>query len=108
MMLVVPDTSGEGADRHLCRFSDAGNDDLTTRSGGRRPKSAKARNRVGRWCVGGAAGGRCRKRLWGIGRVTGLLAICGGYPARTEMQLISFGPNIAKWGIQVFFHQRFK
>ena len=29
----------------LCRFSDAGNDDLTTRSGGRRPKSAKARNR---------------------------------------------------------------
>ena len=32
----------------LCRFSDAGNDDLTTRSGGRRPKSAKARNRVGR------------------------------------------------------------
>jgi putative ABC transport system substrate-binding protein len=32
----------------LCRFSDAGNDGLTTRSGGRRPKSAKARNRVGR------------------------------------------------------------
>jgi hypothetical protein len=31
----------------LYRFSDAGNDDLTTRSGGRRPKSAKARNRVG-------------------------------------------------------------
>ena len=29
----------------VCRFSDAGNDDLTTRSGGRRPKSAKARNR---------------------------------------------------------------
>jgi len=29
----------------MCRFSDAGNDDLTTRSGGRRPKSAKARNR---------------------------------------------------------------
>jgi hypothetical protein len=29
----------------LCRFSDAGNDDLTTRSGGRRPKSAKARSR---------------------------------------------------------------
>jgi len=31
----------------LCRFLAAGNDDLTTRSGGRRPKSAKARNRVG-------------------------------------------------------------
>jgi len=32
----------------LCRFSDAGNDDLATRSGDRRLKSAKARNRVGR------------------------------------------------------------
>jgi hypothetical protein len=32
----------------LCRFSDAGNDDLTMRCGGRRPKSAKARNRVGK------------------------------------------------------------
>jgi hypothetical protein len=31
--------------QHLCRFSDAGNDDPTTRSGGRRRKSAKARNR---------------------------------------------------------------
>jgi hypothetical protein len=29
----------------MCRFSAAGNDDLTTCSGGRRPKSAKARNR---------------------------------------------------------------
>ena len=28
---------------------------LSTRSGGRRPKSAKARNR-GQWCSGGAAG----------------------------------------------------
>jgi hypothetical protein len=28
----------------LCRFSDAGNDNLTTCSNGRRPKSAKARN----------------------------------------------------------------
>src|SRR4051794_1905421 len=27
----------------MCRFSTAGDDDLTTRSGGRRPKSAKAR-----------------------------------------------------------------
>src|SRR3984893_17683578 len=31
---------------HLCRFSDAGNDDLTTGCGGRRPKGAKARNRM--------------------------------------------------------------
>src|SRR3984893_15615895 len=29
----------------LCRFSDAGSDELSTRSGGRRSKSAKARNR---------------------------------------------------------------
>ena len=29
----------------VCRFSDAGMTDLSTRSGGRRPKSAKARNR---------------------------------------------------------------
>jgi hypothetical protein len=28
----------------MCRFSDAGNDDLTTRSGSQRPKSAKARS----------------------------------------------------------------
>ena len=31
--------------RTLCRFSDAGNDELAMRSGDRRPKSAKARNR---------------------------------------------------------------
>jgi len=39
----------------LCRFSDAGNDDLTTRCGGRRPKSAKARNRGRVRSVGRAA-----------------------------------------------------
>src|SRR5215470_13661778 len=50
----------------VCRFSDAGNTDLTTRSAIRRPKSAKARNRVGRWCAFGAAGGRCRKKAMGI------------------------------------------
>jgi hypothetical protein len=38
--------------RLLCRFSDAGNDEPLTRSGGRRLKSAKARNRVGRGTVG--------------------------------------------------------
>ena len=31
--------------RLLCRFSDAGNDDTIHALGGRRPKSAKARNR---------------------------------------------------------------
>ena len=30
----------------MCRFSDAGNDDLTTRSGSRRPKSAKAQKQT--------------------------------------------------------------
>ena len=50
----------------LCRFSDAGDSDLTTRSDGRRPKSAKARNRVGREETGGAAGARRRKRAMGI------------------------------------------
>src|SRR5882672_11654936 len=39
----------------LCRFSDAGMRRLSTRCGGRRPKSAKARNR-GKWGSGGAAG----------------------------------------------------
>ena len=40
----------------MCRFSDAGNDNLTARSGGRRPKSAKARNRAVGWYGGAAAG----------------------------------------------------
>jgi hypothetical protein len=53
--------------RVMCRFSDAGNDDLATRSGGRRPKSAKARNRVGKQYAGGAAAERFGKRLWGFG-----------------------------------------
>jgi hypothetical protein len=39
----------------LCRFSYAGSDDPSTRSGGRRLKSAKARNR-GKWGTVGAAG----------------------------------------------------
>jgi hypothetical protein len=59
------------AGRLMCRFSDAGNDDLTTRSGGRRPKSAKARNRAGRWYAASAAGERCQKRLWGFGHGSG-------------------------------------
>src|SRR5258706_10415139 len=41
--------------RFLCRFSDAGMTRLSTRCGGRRPKSAKARSR-GKWGTGGAAG----------------------------------------------------
>ena len=39
----------------LCRFSDAGMTRPSTRSGGRRLKSAKARNR-GKWGTVGAAG----------------------------------------------------
>ena len=46
---------------HLCRFSAAGNDDLTMRSDDRRPKSAKARNRVERWCADGAAKVRTKR-----------------------------------------------
>ena len=39
----------------LCRFSDAGNDEARHTLGGRRLKSAEARNR-GRWGTVGAAG----------------------------------------------------
>jgi hypothetical protein len=51
--------------RELCRFSDAGMPSLSTRSGGRRPKSAKARNRGG-W------GTAVPRALWGIERGAGL------------------------------------
>ena len=47
----------------LCRFSDAGMTRLSTRCGGRRPKSAKARN-CGKWGTGDAAG------LWRFSRGT--------------------------------------
>jgi hypothetical protein len=47
----------------LCRFSDTGNDDLTTRSDGRRPKSAKARNR-GRYARSAVP----LAQLWGFER----------------------------------------
>jgi hypothetical protein len=46
--------------RLLCRFSDAGSDDLTTRYGGRRPKSAKARNRGKFQCYRAAGHGEPR------------------------------------------------
>ncbi len=58
----------------LCRFSDAGNDDLATRSGDRRPKSAKARNR-GRY-----APWPCRRLSYGD--LSGERAAC--MPARGE------------------------
>ena len=44
----------------LCRFSDAGMAGLSTRSSGRRPKSAKARNR-GLWAAA------VPRVLWGFG-----------------------------------------
>ena len=67
----------------MCRFSAAGDDDLTARSGGRRPKSAKARNRVGRQSAGGAAAERFGKRFMGIwGRERGRL---GEREGRAEM-----------------------
>jgi hypothetical protein len=46
----------------LCRFSDAGSDEPSTRSDGRRLKSAKARNR------GEVGHRRCRGALWGFSR----------------------------------------
>jgi hypothetical protein len=54
---MVPDWGGQGFARcrQLCRFSDAGSDEASTWSGGRRLKSAKARNR-GKWGTVGAAG----------------------------------------------------
>ena len=58
----------------MCRFSDAGSTDLTTRSAGRRPKSAKARNRVERQWEGGAAGERRSKKameIWSRDRASG-------------------------------------
>ena len=92
----------------VCRFSDAGDDDLTTRSGGRRPKSAKARNRGGGWGGGGAAGSGSAKRLWGFGRGTGLPEIWGGCLARTGMQLKRSGTHVAKWRFHVLSHQAFQ
>jgi hypothetical protein len=49
-----------GRRRLLCRFSDAGIPRPSTRSGGRRPKSAKARNRG--WVGHGAAA--CSMAIW--------------------------------------------
>ena len=68
----------------LCRFSDAGNDTLTARSGGRRPKTAKARNRgrcEHRWCRRLAAA-PCT--LWGFGHGAWPEggAVCVGHSAR--------------------------
>src|ERR1700730_6743778 len=48
----------------VCRFSDAGMTKLSPGTGGRRPKSAKARNR-GRWGTDGAVA------LWGFCRGLG-------------------------------------
>src|ERR1700730_9456333 len=48
--------------------------DLATRSAGRRPKSAKARNRVGRQREGGAAGERRSKKameIWSRDKASG-------------------------------------
>src|SRR5271166_4980903 len=49
--------------QELCRFSDAGSDELSTRSGGRRSKSAKARNR-GRYARSAVP----QAQLWGFER----------------------------------------
>src|SRR5260370_39787409 len=66
----------------MCRFSDAGNDELSTRSGGRRPKSAKARNR-GRYARSAVP----LAQLWGFERRTCRVRAC----ARREVDLIAQG-----------------
>ena len=61
----------------VCRFSDAGNDDLATRSGDRRPKTAKARNR-GRYARSAVP----LAQLWGFERRTCRVSVS----ARREVQ----------------------
>ena len=46
----------------LCGFSDAGNDDLTTRSGGRRPKAPRHE------IASAGSAGRCRGLYMATGR----------------------------------------
>ena len=58
----------------MCRFSDAGIARLSTRSDGRRLKSAKAGNRGG-WGAGGAAGSM-GNWPWGAAR-EGMTAVAG-------------------------------
>jgi hypothetical protein len=55
MLVEAGPPRGENQRLLLCRFLDAGMTTLSTRSCGRRPKSAKARNR-GKWGTDGAAG----------------------------------------------------
>ena len=60
--------SGHPLRRLLCRFSDAGMTMLSARCGGRRPKSAKARNR------GKCGTQRCRGRYRDLAAVRDLSA----------------------------------
>jgi len=60
----------------VCRFSDAGMAGLSTRSSGRRPKSAKARNR-GMWAAA------VPRLLWGFGHKLG----CACDDAKRERDL---------------------
>src|SRR5258705_9162895 len=80
--LIAPRWPERG--RLLCRFSDAGMTRLSTHCGGRRPKSAKARNR-GKWGTGGAA-----RALWRFNRAATMLA---GKPHRLNGRTIVRGPG---------------
>ena len=77
----------------MCRFLDAGNDDLTTRSDGRRPKSAKARSR-------GELGTGWQRVLWGFKRGARVRdrVILENWQPRMPAQLKRFGTIVAKWG----------
>src|SRR5216684_1591478 len=82
----------------LCRFSA---DDLTTRSSGRRPQSAKARNRGDGSCDGRAAsyGDLATRRDGRVG---------DRYSGRAGIQPIRSGTNVAKWGFHILSHPRFQ
>ena len=65
----------------MCRFLDAGMTNPSTRCGGRRPKSAKARNR-GKWGTGGAAG---LWRFFGTFRKCRSQCVMSAYRGRPEV-----------------------
>jgi hypothetical protein len=74
----------------MCRFSDAGIARVSTHSGGRRLKSAKAGNRGG-WGTGGAAGsmgiwprGAAREGMAAVAGPVGLAQRLGGRAGMNE------------------------
>ena len=83
----------------MCRSSAAGNDDLTTRSAGRRPNKAP-RHEIASGGSGPAVPqeGGAAKRLWRFGPEPAFRAIWAGCPPRVGIQLRRYGTNVAKRG----------